>query len=55
MYEEILREECGVNTRIDIFGGLIHSFWAFFPKAEFSKEYRRKADEALEWLVEQSN
>jgi acetyl esterase/lipase len=53
IYEEVLREN-GVKTRLDIFGGLIHGFWTVFPNAEFSKEYRRKADEALGWLYEQS-
>lgn len=54
LYEEILREEWGIKTKIDIFAGLIHGFWGFFPNAEFSKEYRMKADQALEWLLEQS-
>jgi acetyl esterase/lipase len=54
IYEEVLREEYGVKTKLDIFGGLIHGFWNVFPNAEFSKEYKRKADEALEWLYEQS-
>ena len=54
IYEEALREEGGVKTKLDIFGGLIHSFWGVFPAAEFSREYRGKAGEGLEWLVEQS-
>ncbi|KAE9362699.1 alpha/beta-hydrolase [Stipitochalara longipes BDJ] len=54
IYEEILREECGVKTKADIYGGLVHGFWSIFPNAEFSKEYRLKADEALQWLLEQS-
>jgi acetyl esterase/lipase len=54
IYEEVLREESGVKTRLDVFGGLIHGFWNIFPTAEFSKEYRRKVDEGLEWLVQQS-
>lgn len=54
IYEEVLREDNGVKTRLDIFGGLIHGFWSIFPGAEFSKEYRRRVDEGLEWLVDQS-
>ncbi|KAE9363407.1 alpha/beta-hydrolase [Stipitochalara longipes BDJ] len=54
LYEEVLREEAGVKTKLDIFGGLIHGFWGFFPAANFSKEYRKKVEEGLEWLVEQS-
>jgi acetyl esterase/lipase len=47
LYEEILREESGVKTRLNIFVGLIHAFWNILPSTEFSKGYRRKADEAL--------
>jgi acetyl esterase/lipase len=54
IYEEALREEGGAKTKLDIFGGLIHAFWGFFPDAGFSKEYKRKAEEGMEWLVEQS-
>lgn len=54
LYEEVLREEGGVKTKLDIFGGLIHGFWGFFPAAEFSKEYRKKVDQGLEWLLQQS-
>ena len=54
LYEEVVREEAGVKTRLDIFGGLVHGFWGFFPTAEFSKEYRKKVEDGLEWLVGQS-
>lgn len=54
LYEEILREECGVKTKVDIFPGLPHGFWPMFPKAQFSKQHREKSDEGLKWLLEQS-
>lgn len=54
LYEEVLREEGGVTTKLDIFGGLIHAFWGIFPAAKFSKEYKQKAEEGVEWLVRQS-
>jgi acetyl esterase/lipase len=53
LYEEKVREEGG-KTRLDIFPGLVHGFWSFFPEANFAKEYREKSEEALEWLLEQS-
>jgi len=54
IYEEILREECAVTTKVDIFGGLIHGFWAIFPSAEFSKAFKKQADEGLGWLLAQA-
>jgi len=51
LYEEVLRGE-GVQTRVDVFPGLVHGFWAFFPKAEFSKDIERKTRDGLEWLLE---
>ena len=55
LYEEILREDCGVKTKVDVFPGLPHGFWAMFPNAGFSKEYREKSDRGFEWLLDQSN
>jgi acetyl esterase/lipase len=55
LYEEILREDCGVNTKVDVFPGLPHGFWDMFPNAGFSKEYREKSARGFEWLLEQSN
>lgn len=54
IYEEILREECAVRTKVDIFGGLIHGFWSIFPNAEFSRAFRKQADEGLGWLLAQA-
>jgi hypothetical protein len=38
IYERILREECGVKTRVDLYPNLPHGFWSWFPEAEFSKK-----------------
>lgn len=54
LYEEILREECGIKTKVDVHPGLPHGFWTMFPNAEFSKEYWAKSDAGLKWLLEQS-
>jgi acetyl esterase/lipase len=54
IYEEILREECGVKTKVDIFPGLPHGFWGIFSTAEFAKTHAQKSDEGLKWLLEQS-
>ena len=54
IYEEVLREECGIKTKVDVFPGLPHGFWALFPKAEFSKDHREKSEAGLRWLLENS-
>jgi hypothetical protein len=54
LYEEVVREEACVKTRLHNFGGLVHGFWGFFPTAEFSKEDRKKVEDGLEWLVGRS-
>ncbi|KAH8653064.1 Alpha/Beta hydrolase protein [Tricladium varicosporioides] len=55
LYEKILREEYGIQTKMDLFPGLPHSFWSFFPNAEFSKSFQKDTTRGLEWLLEQSS
>lgn len=55
IYEQVLREESGVRTRLDVFPGLPHGFWSWFPQAEFSKDFQVKTMEGLEWLLKQSS
>lgn len=50
IYEEILRGE-GVQSKIDLFPGLPHGFWAFFSEAEFAKEFHQKSRGGFEWLL----
>lgn len=51
LYEEVLKG-AGVKTRADVFSGLPHGFWRFFPQAEFSKDFSRKTEEGFRWLLE---
>jgi acetyl esterase/lipase len=51
LFEEVLRQE-GVKTKIDLFPGLPHGFWALFPKAAFSKDQAKRTDAGLAWLLE---
>jgi acetyl esterase/lipase len=39
IYEQTLREEWGVKTRMDIYPGLPHGFWSFYPTVGFSKKH----------------
>jgi len=46
--------EAGAKTKVDVFPGLPHGFWAaLFPDAEYVKDYAAKSDEGFKWLVEQ--
>ena len=54
IYERILREECGVKTRIDMYAGLPHGIWSFFPGANFSKRQLKDSLDGMAWLTQQS-
>ncbi|RKL37644.1 hypothetical protein BFJ72_g7729 [Fusarium proliferatum] len=48
--EQIYKDE-GVPTKIDIYPGLPHAFWAIFPELEISQKRERDAVEGLKWLL----
>ncbi|KAF5662365.1 lipase esterase [Fusarium heterosporum] len=49
--EQVYRDE-GVPTRLDIYPGLPHAFWAIFPELEISQKRERDAVEGLKWLLD---
>ncbi|OPB43534.1 Arylacetamide deacetylase [Trichoderma guizhouense] len=51
IYERILREECGVPTRIDVYRGLPHGFWTMYPDLEASRRRMRDAVDGVGWLL----
>ncbi|CZR62780.1 related to Putative sterigmatocystin biosynthesis lipase/esterase STCI [Phialocephala subalpina] len=51
VYEEVLRGE-GVMTKVDVFPGLPHGFWGFFPKSDFARDFWTRSEEAFVWLLE---
>lgn len=53
IYEEILREENGVKTKVDNYPGLPHGFWSYFPEAEFSKNFQQDCIAGMKWLLAQ--
>lgn len=51
LYEQDLRADCGVETRVDLYPGLPHGFWSWWPEAEFSKKQFQDSLAGLEWLL----
>jgi acetyl esterase/lipase len=51
IFEEILRSECGVKTKLDFFPGVPHAFNAGFPELEISKKFVNDAVAAFGWLL----
>jgi acetyl esterase/lipase len=54
IYEQVLREESGIRTKVDLYPGLPHSFWSFWPEAAFSKKLQEDNVKGIRWLLEQS-
>lgn len=54
IYEQILRKENGVKTLVDIYPGLPHGFWSWFPEASFSKKLQEDNVKGMKWLLDQS-
>ncbi|KAL2824970.1 Alpha/Beta hydrolase protein [Aspergillus pseudoustus] len=53
IYEQVLREENSILTRLDYYPGLPHHFWEFFP--QLTKHVKRRTDDTVEgfkWLLE---
>ncbi|KAL2844853.1 Alpha/Beta hydrolase protein [Aspergillus pseudodeflectus] len=53
IYEQVLREENSIPTRLDYYLGLPHHFWEFFP--QLTKHVKRRTDDTVEgvkWLLE---
>jgi len=51
VYEQVLREEAGVKTKLYVYPGVPHSFWAFLPDWEVSREFVRNTGEGMGWLL----
>ncbi|PNP45939.1 hypothetical protein THARTR1_10881 [Trichoderma harzianum] len=51
IYERILREECGVPTRIDVYRGVPHGFWTMYPDLAASRRRMRDAVDGVGWLL----
>jgi acetyl esterase/lipase len=55
MYERLLRTKSNVATRLDVYPGLPHGFWSWWPKAGFSDQHLKDALAGLGWLLRGSD
>jgi acetyl esterase/lipase len=53
VYERVLREECGVPTRVDLYRGLPHCWWDMYPDLEVSKKRLEDMIAGVGWLLGQ--
>ena len=51
VFERVLREECGVKTRVDGYWGFPHCWWNIWPDLEMSKIREREAVDGMGWLL----
>lgn len=52
IYEQMLREENDVDTKMDIFPGLPHCWWTKLPELQATKDFGVKVSHAVRWLLE---
>jgi acetyl esterase/lipase len=53
LYEKVLREEAGVKTKIDVYPGLPHAFWAAFPTLSKSPHVAMDTLQGVAWLLQE--
>ncbi|KIX09841.1 uncharacterized protein Z518_00922 [Rhinocladiella mackenziei CBS 650.93] len=51
IYERVLREECDVPTRLDLYPGWGHCWWSTFPELEMSRKRMNDIVEGVRWLL----
>lgn len=51
VYERVLREEYGLKTKMDVYPGLPHGHWSFFPMLKASIKARKDQVDGVGWLL----
>ncbi|KAH6655908.1 Alpha/Beta hydrolase protein [Truncatella angustata] len=51
IYERVLREECDVTTRADLYSGYAHTWWTMFPELKASRKREDDAAAGVGWLL----
>lgn len=52
IYEQMLREEAGIQTKLDVYPGMPHVFWGIFPQLAQSKKASIDLVEGIKWLLD---
>ena len=54
IYERVLRQDEGIKTKLDMYPGLPHGFWGFFPMLSTSNKFREDSVKGVSWLLGRS-
>ncbi|KAI3392062.1 hypothetical protein diail_6291 [Diaporthe ilicicola] len=55
IYERVLSEEAGIDTKLDVYPGLGHYFWTNFPLLGASRQFVEDTVKGVQWLLEHSS
>jgi acetyl esterase/lipase len=55
VYEKVLREEYGIDTKVDVCAGLPHAFWQVYPAFEKGKDAIEDMMNGFKWLLQQKS
>jgi acetyl esterase/lipase len=51
IYERVMREECGIQTRLDLYRGFPHCWWDMYPELEATKKRMEDTMAGFAWLL----
>lgn len=52
VFERVLKEN-GTKTKVEVYPGVNHGFWAFFPHMKLSQKFVEDTRKGMEWLLQQ--
>ncbi|CAG7566089.1 unnamed protein product [Fusarium equiseti] len=55
IYEQVLREDTGIETRLDVYPGMPHIFWGSFSHLAQGKKAAEDLTDGIRWLLETSD
>lgn len=51
VFEALLRDECAVETRSNVYPGMPHIFWQYFPTLSQTKRWEIETTKGMGWLL----